>query len=173
MEKLNIYALPALRGVSTADIIIDMVCEHFNVTKKNLMGTSRKQIFVYPRHLANYLIRKTTRLRVTEIGKVFGRDHTFVVFATKKIKDKISINEDDIVDVLNYFKNELFHHLTISMPSTVESFIKSKGRKKVIYTSEKGAETYYKLPHWFKEVNGSLIEVPDGKLPDGVRLNVV
>ena len=58
-----------------------------NLTEEDLYGSSRSQTVALARQIAMYLCREMTSLSLPKIGQLFGnRDHTTVMYATKKIE---------------------------------------------------------------------------------------
>ncbi|MCL4116464.1 UNVERIFIED_CONTAM: hypothetical protein GTU68_049856 [Idotea baltica] len=78
-----------IRIINMADIE-KAVCGFFGVTAKDLKSPSRQRTIAQPRMLAMYLARKHTQAAYTEIGKYFGRNHSTVIAAEKRVKDWIA-----------------------------------------------------------------------------------
>lgn len=69
-------------------IVIDVVCQHFGVTRDDISSSRRTADIVLPRQVAMHLARKTTLKSLPEIGRSFGdRDHTTVLHSDRKIAD--------------------------------------------------------------------------------------
>ena len=98
--------------VST-DKIIEKVADYYNIKEKEIKSISRKKEFVYPRHIAMYLIRKHLKISFPTIGDIFKRDHTTIIYACGKvqedceadykIKEEITLIESNLenLDILN------------------------------------------------------------------------
>jgi len=82
-----------IRIINMADIE-KAVCGFFGVTAKDLKSPSRQRTIAQPRMLAMYLARKHTQAGYTEIGKYFGRKHSTVIAAEKRV---LSWLDDDAV----------------------------------------------------------------------------
>lgn len=76
----------------SSDDIIESVANTFNIRESDLKGKSRKKTIANPRHIAIYLIRKHTDLSLSEIGKIFGRDHSTIISSCKKIEQELLSN---------------------------------------------------------------------------------
>lgn len=75
---------------ATADIILQAICQHFDVPIEALRGKARDRKTVIPRHYAMYLLRHEARLSLPEIGSLLGgRDHTTVMHGCERIKQDI------------------------------------------------------------------------------------
>lgn len=76
------------------------VAEHFGVKLQELRGTSRKENFVMPRHVAMYLAREMLDMTTTEIADAFNRrDHTTVLNAVKRISDLMAQDASTLATV--------------------------------------------------------------------------
>ncbi|WP_156761451.1 chromosomal replication initiator protein DnaA [Microbacterium karelineae] len=73
--------------VSPTDII-QATAAYFKLTVEDLYGPGRAQAIAQARQIAMYLCRERTNLSLPKIGQLFGgRDHTTVMYATKKITE--------------------------------------------------------------------------------------
>ena len=71
----------------TADVVISVAAEYFDVTPDEIRSSSRSRELVNARQTAMYLCRELTELSLPKIGEKFGgRDHSTVVHATNKIR---------------------------------------------------------------------------------------
>lgn len=91
-----------------AEKVKALVSSYFNISVKDLVGSSRKQDIVYARSIAIYLLRTKYNINLKKIGDYLGnRDHTTVAHAIDKIEDGIKMDEyikqdvDNLVDRLN------------------------------------------------------------------------
>ena len=73
-------------GGSTAEKIIETVCNYFDISNKDITGKKTNKEVVEPRMIAIYLISEMLELPLISIGKLFGgRDHTTIMHARDKI----------------------------------------------------------------------------------------
>jgi chromosomal replication initiator protein len=87
------YAQGHRPGLVTMRAVQRAVCETFDVTLEQLNGDSRTSGLCLSRHLAIWLCYKHSMRSNCEIGKRFGRDHSTVLNAIRKIekrKDELS-----------------------------------------------------------------------------------
>ncbi|HLU97541.1 MAG TPA: chromosomal replication initiator protein DnaA, partial [Thermobifida alba] len=70
----------------TAAEIMAQTASYFGLTPEDLCGTSRSRVLVTARQIAMYLCRELTDLSLPKIGQQFGRDHTTVMHADRKIR---------------------------------------------------------------------------------------
>ena len=77
----------------SAETIMDVVCEYFNVSKADLIGKKKNKEIVEPRQICMYLITEFMTTPLKEIGNIFGgRDHTTVIFARDKIAEQCNLD---------------------------------------------------------------------------------
>lgn len=91
-----------------ADIgaIIRRVAAAFGISEQELLGTSRLRTFLRPRQAAMYLARELTGWSLPRIAAAFGRDHTTVLHACRKITAERQT--DPALDArLRYLREEL------------------------------------------------------------------
>jgi chromosomal replication initiator protein len=70
-------------------IIQKVVAQHFRVPVDAMKSKVRTAAYAFPRQVAIYLSRELTSCSLTQIGQRFGgRDHTTVIHACQKIKEK-------------------------------------------------------------------------------------
>ncbi len=76
------------------DRIIHVVGEHFSVKPTEIRSRKRSKNIVVARQVAMYLSRKLTTHSLPEIGEKFGgKDHTSVIYATKKVEKMLKESE--------------------------------------------------------------------------------
>jgi chromosomal replication initiator protein len=88
----------------TVDVVIDTVCEHYQVNKKDVLGEDRRQNIALARQVAMYLCRHMLGLSYPALGRSFGgKDHSTVIYSVKKIHE---LQEDakDMKQVLKDLK---------------------------------------------------------------------
>ena len=102
-NALKEFISPDLKKEITADLIINTVAEHFNITAQDLRGSKRNSEIVQPRHIAMYLCRNMTNLSLHSIAESLGKkDHTTIIHGIEKIDNDIKQYEDirRTVDIL-------------------------------------------------------------------------
>jgi len=93
MYKGKTSALP------TPSLIISEVCSFFGIEENVLRGTLKDKKTTDARQIAMYLIRKMTNLSFPDIGKEFGKDHTTVMHACKRVEAKLASMSKTIADI--------------------------------------------------------------------------
>ncbi|MFI6041982.1 chromosomal replication initiator protein DnaA [Nocardia sp. NPDC051321] len=73
-----------------AATIMAVTAEYFNTTLEELTGPGKARPLAQARQIAMYLCRELTDLSLPKIGQAFGRDHTTVMYAEKKIRKEMT-----------------------------------------------------------------------------------
>ncbi|MBI4056860.1 MAG: chromosomal replication initiator protein DnaA [Elusimicrobia bacterium] len=89
------------------DTIQRLVANKYSLDIRDMKSKQRTDQVAFPRQLAMYLACAMTDLSTTDIGEAFGgRDHSTVIHARNKIKDKI--NEDPFfLELVNKLTQEI------------------------------------------------------------------
>jgi chromosomal replication initiator protein len=87
----------------TSEDVIRAVAEHFGLRPVELKGRRRHRAISRPRQIAMWLCRKVLGKSYPEIGRDFGKDHSTVISACRKVDDLIEIDAlvRTAVDVLS------------------------------------------------------------------------
>jgi len=75
--------------ISTATIMA-ATAEYFDTTVEELRGPGKTRALAQSRQIAMYLCRELTDLSLPKIGQAFGRDHTTVMYAQRKISSELA-----------------------------------------------------------------------------------
>ena len=73
-------------SLPTPGLIISQVCKFYSIDESVLRGTLKNKGTTEARQVAIYLIRKLTNLSLPDIGKEFGRDHSTILYAIRKVE---------------------------------------------------------------------------------------
>ncbi len=72
------------------DKVIQVVCEFYNVSPKEVLSKTQKKEVVLPRQVIMYFLREEINLSLPSIGiKLGNKDHTTVGYACEKIGERI------------------------------------------------------------------------------------
>ncbi|MBQ8005449.1 MAG: chromosomal replication initiator protein DnaA [Clostridia bacterium] len=74
----------------TVDKIFLAVYKKYGFKKEELTGTKRTKDLAFARHISIYLIRQITEMSLSNIGKIFKRDHSTVMASIEKVESRIS-----------------------------------------------------------------------------------
>jgi chromosomal replication initiator protein len=85
--------LPDERETTPSDII-RFVAQHYGIRVADLKGRSNRRSIALPRQVAMYLIREILDLSFPEIGKIFSKHHSTVMYAVDAITKMRQSNPD-------------------------------------------------------------------------------
>ena len=93
--------------VPTADVIIEEVCNFYNIDNSALRGQGRTKDTALARQVAMYLIREMTNLSLKEIGREFeNRDHTTVLHSIERV-EKLKKSTPEITEVIKDIRSNI------------------------------------------------------------------
>ena len=93
-ELQNIIS-PDKRREITAQFIIEVVAEHYNLTMDQMISKDRKKTVARPRQIAMYLCRTMISSPLGAIGTLLGgRDHATIIHGCNKIVEEMETNSE-------------------------------------------------------------------------------
>jgi chromosomal replication initiator protein len=98
--------IPAQSPAATTDSIQKVVANYFNLKVSQLKARNNSPQVAFPRQIAMYLSKDLTGCSLPEIGRRFGKHHTTVLHAIKKIESKRK-QDRDFDKLLDRFKQSL------------------------------------------------------------------
>jgi len=93
----------------TINTVIEATAEGFNLNPEEVRSKKRTQNIALSRQVAMYLCRMLTDYSLPKIGEEFGRDHTTVLHAFKKIEEMISA-DNDFKNRIELIKNNIIEN---------------------------------------------------------------
>jgi len=94
-DALKDVIYPDQRREISPSLIIDVVAEHFNISKEDITSRKRNSEYVIPRQIIMYLCRHMTDATFQMIAAYLGKkDHTTIIHGVEKIEDKIESDVD-------------------------------------------------------------------------------
>ena len=102
-EALENIITPDLAKPVTAESIINIVAEHFNISTADIIGHKRSKDIAYPRQICMYLCRHMTESPLQSIGNALGKkDHTTIIHGIEKIEKSMETDESlkNTIDIL-------------------------------------------------------------------------
>ncbi|MDE6567005.1 MAG: chromosomal replication initiator protein DnaA [Lachnospiraceae bacterium] len=79
----------------TPNLIVDVVSEHFNVSKEDITSKRRNSEYVLPRQIIMYLCRTMTTASLQNVAALLSKkDHTTVIHGVEKITELMQTDED-------------------------------------------------------------------------------
>lgn len=92
---LKDFISPDEKVQMTAEYIIEIVADHFNLDKDAILSEKKTQNLTIPRQICMYLCNDLTNLTQKEIArKLKRRNHTTVIHAVNKIKSDITVDKE-------------------------------------------------------------------------------
>jgi chromosomal replication initiator protein len=92
--RLALYELlPDERATSPSDIV-RFVAQHYGVRVADVKGRSNRRSIALPRQVAMYLIRNLLELSFPEIGRIFSKHHSTVMYAVDSVQKMRQSNPD-------------------------------------------------------------------------------
>jgi chromosomal replication initiator protein len=93
-EALKDIISPNAQRKVTADLIIQVVADHFGLTPLDIASQKRSKNIAYPRQICMYLCHEIIGTPLQEIGRLLGgRDHTTIIHGRDKIAADLKTNE--------------------------------------------------------------------------------
>ncbi|PJZ71075.1 chromosomal replication initiator protein DnaA [Leptospira perolatii] len=89
------------------DKVIEHIASLYNLDAKEVMGKSRKQELIIPRHLCMYVLHKVFKVNKSQIGRIFGGEHTTAINGIRKIEAKMKEEKEfaaKVEDILSKFR---------------------------------------------------------------------
>ena len=78
-----------------SDLVIDIVCRHFNITRVQLMKENRKREMVYARRICFAILYDRVYTNKQKIGNIFGQDHSTVIYHLEQHETSLKMYSDD------------------------------------------------------------------------------
>ena len=75
------------------DNIIEEVCKYFSISKNQLLSKSQKKDLSQARQICIYLLNVLLGLPYTEIGKIFNKDHSTIIYCKSKVEKLLKTNK--------------------------------------------------------------------------------
>lgn len=79
--------------MDTANKILEVVAKEYGVDADELISKCRKRRVAEARQMAMMLLCKVLDFASTEVGKMFGRDHSTVLYSVHRAEDLISVDK--------------------------------------------------------------------------------
>ncbi len=83
-------------ALPTPALIISQVSKFYSIDEGVLRGTLKNRGTTEARQIAIYLIRKLTNLSLPDIGKEFGKDHSTILYAIRKVEVALKNGNDQL-----------------------------------------------------------------------------
>ena len=101
----------ASHNLPTPALILAEVSRFYSIDEDVIRGTQRTKGTAEARQIAMYLIRKLTNLSFPDIGQEFGKDHSTVQYAVRKVESDLKKSDtglqDNIRDITSNINSKL------------------------------------------------------------------
>lgn len=95
----------------TVESILELVCDHFDVSADLVRGQTRKRHVVVARQISMYLAKEHTDCSLKKIGSHFGnRDHSTVIYSCRTVRDLMD-TDDTFLQSVNDVNKKVKMHL--------------------------------------------------------------
>lgn len=92
-EALKDIVDPDRQNIITPDMIMQVVCEHYDVRAANILSRKKNAALVLPRQIIMYICREYTDATLDQVARLLGkRDHSTVMHGVDKIKKDLVTN---------------------------------------------------------------------------------
>lgn len=92
----------------TTEVVIDTICEYFNVKLAELKSKKRTKSVSLPRQIAMYLLREKLNISLQEIGDIFGgRDHSTVLYSLTSLESKLKVDQE-LRSIIEHINKKLY-----------------------------------------------------------------
>ena len=88
------------QAVPTPNLIISEVSRFYSLEESVLRSTQKNKGTAEARQIAMYLIRKMTNLSLPDIAKEFGKNHTTVLYAIRRVEEELTNTSSGLQDNL-------------------------------------------------------------------------
>jgi len=96
IDALRDYFSKTIVSKNKMEQVIQIICDHYNLTTEELLSKKRSNEIAIPRQIAMYICRIYLDENLTKIGIQFGgKNHTTVMHAVDKIKKEI-LKDDNL-----------------------------------------------------------------------------
>ena len=107
VDALKDYFVKTIISKNKMDQVIQIICEHYNLTQDELLSKKRSNEIAIPRMVAMYICRVYLDENLTKIGIEFGgKNHTTVMHAVDKIKKEI-LKDDNLNNEIQKMINQI------------------------------------------------------------------
>lgn len=106
-EVLEIYLTEKTKKSLTVDLIVDTVCQYYDLKREDLFAKRQTRTVSAPRQVAMYLIHELLGRTLKDIAHLFGKkDHTTILYACDKVRKALETN-DPTAEGVNLIKIKL------------------------------------------------------------------
>lgn len=93
----------------TIEKVVEEVSRTYGVSKEDIFSKRKTQEIVYARQVSMYIVREISQLPYKAIGKMFGKDHSTVLYTIDRVEKKLAANEQQkrlVDDIIKNLQNQ-------------------------------------------------------------------
>lgn len=108
------YVMPAFKESKKSidlEVILNEVVKYFDTNAENIFCINNSRKFIIPRHIAYYFSTELIKCTGNEFGVFFHRDRTTVIAGHTKVKNFLSIKDEDTMRYVNEINEKLHNKL--------------------------------------------------------------
>lgn len=92
----------------TIELITQIVAEHFDITKEDLISTKKSNNIAHPRQICMYLCKTLTDSSYIDIAKYLGnRNHTTIIYGVQKIDKLLKSKDESVVNSVDVLTKKI------------------------------------------------------------------
>ena len=92
------------------------------IKREHILGRRRLRPYADARQMAMQIVRQSTKLNLTDIGRLFDRDHSTVIHAINSVKNLVGIS-DNYRDEFNQILGEYDRLIKELQPDPIEVIV--------------------------------------------------
>ena len=105
-EALKDTIMPDKPTIITANVILDVIAQHYNISPDDIVSKKRSSEITTPRHIFMYLCKEMTDTTLKGIGAITERDHSTVIHGVDKITKEVE-NNSEMRETIKILKNKI------------------------------------------------------------------
>lgn len=89
LAKEVINELGVKEDSNQVELIVELVCKFFGISKDDFFSSSRKKEFILSRQIVMYFLRKIFKMPLKDISKLFKKEHSTIIYNINTLEEKL------------------------------------------------------------------------------------
>lgn len=89
LAKEVINELGVKEDSNQVELIVELVCKFFGISKDDFFSSSRKKEFTLSRQIVMYFLRKIFKMPFKDISKLFKKEHSTIIYNINTLEEKL------------------------------------------------------------------------------------
>jgi len=89
LAKEVINELGVKEDSNQVELIVELVCKFFGISKDDFFSSSRKKEFTLSRQIVMYFLRKIFKMPLKDISKLFKKEHSTIIYNINTLEEKL------------------------------------------------------------------------------------